>query len=56
MTADQLRDIVVRLRERVPYLRVEELIVTAPQNQSPDANPILTVTMELFGYARGSQP
>jgi hypothetical protein len=56
MTADQLRDIVVRLRERVPYLRVEELIVTAPQNQAPDANPILTVTMELFGYARGSEP
>jgi hypothetical protein len=54
MTADQLKAFIVRLRAFPQYLRTEEMSISAPQMQSPETNPTLTVTLELFGYAQES--
>jgi hypothetical protein len=50
-TSDRLQAFLARLREHPRYLRVDRLNVSAPQLQGADQNPVLTVTMDIAGYA-----
>ena len=52
LSADQLKKFAAGLRGNTGYLRVERLTVTAPQVQQADQNASLTVTMEVYGFAR----
>lgn len=55
-TADRLRSFADRLRAAPRYLRVQQLHVSAPEAQQRDENPVLTVTADVFGYARSAEP
>jgi hypothetical protein len=50
MRLNQLQSVLTGLAGHTRYLRVERLIVVAPQVQSPQENPPLAVTMEVHGY------
>jgi len=50
LTVDQLRRLLERLRENPRLIRLEDLIVDAPQTQTGGENPPLAITMSLFGY------
>jgi hypothetical protein len=52
MSIDQLKDFIARIRAHANYLRVQELNISAPQVQTPDVNPPLTVTVTILGYSR----
>ncbi len=56
LTVDQLRSFAATLRNHQKYLRTERLTVDAPQVQSADQNPALTITLEVFGYSRAGRP
>ena len=47
---NDLQNLLTSMSNHSHYLRVERLIVTAPQTQAPDENPPLAVTMDVFGY------
>jgi hypothetical protein len=47
---NDLQNLLTALSNHSRYLRVERVIVTAPQTQAPDENPPLAVTMDVFGY------
>jgi Type II secretion system (T2SS), protein M subtype b len=49
-TIDQLRAFLSALESHPHLIRVDELIVTAPQSQANDHNPTLTVSMVLLGF------
>jgi len=51
-TAEQLQAFATSLRGHPRYLRVEQLKVTAPQVQSSDENPVLSITLDISGFAR----
>ena len=56
LTVDQLRSFAATLRNHQKYLRTERLTVDAPQVQSADQNPALTITLDVFGYSRAGRP
>lgn len=47
---NDLQSLLTAMSNHSRYLRVERVIVTAPQTQAPDENPPLAVTMDIFGY------
>lgn len=47
---DDLRNLLTAMSAHVRYLRVERLVVTAPQVQVDSENPPLAVTLDVFGY------
>lgn len=49
---NDLQNLLTSMSNHARYLRVERVIVTAPQTQVPDENPPLAVTMDVFGYQR----
>lgn len=54
---DQLQDLFNRLAQHGRLLRVEQLTVVAPQMQTPDENPPLAISMDVYGYAlAGEKP
>ena len=54
LSVDQLKQFMDALRANAGYLRVERLTITAPQVQRADQNASLTVTMEVYGFARAA--
>lgn len=50
MRVNQLQSLMSALNRHTRYLRVERLSVVAPQAQSPDENPPLAVTMDVYAY------
>jgi hypothetical protein len=52
---NDLQNLLTSMSNHSHYLRVERLIVTAPQTQAPDENPPLAVTMDVFGYQHGDR-
>lgn len=52
MTALQLKLFSSGIRTAPHFLRIERLIITAPQVQGPDQNPDLAVTFDVFGFAQ----
>lgn len=52
---NDLQNLLTSMSNHSRYLRVERLIVTAPQTQAPDENPPLAVTMDVFGYQLSDQ-
>jgi Tfp pilus assembly protein PilO len=49
-TIDQLSHFLALLESHPRLIRVEELIITAPQSQLPDNNPTLTATLVMSGF------
>lgn len=47
---NDLQNLLTAMSAHSRYMRVERLVVTAPQTQSPDENPPLAVTMDVYGY------
>ncbi|HEY7641631.1 MAG TPA: type II secretion system protein GspM [Steroidobacteraceae bacterium] len=47
---NDLQNLLTAMGSHARYLRVERLVVTAPQTQVPDENPPLAVTMDVYGY------
>jgi hypothetical protein len=56
MTTSQIKTVIARLRGHGRYLRTELVSVYVPQVQSPEGDPPLTLTLEVFGYARKEVP
>ena len=54
-TSDQLETFVAKVRQHPRYLRAQRLSITAPQMQSREQNPVLTITMDIAGYS-GATP
>lgn len=52
MSIDQLRQLLASLRAHPRYLRIEQLSVIAPQEQSATSNPILSIILAIRGYSR----
>ena len=50
-SADRLKVFLVKLREQPRYLRVDRINITSPQAQSGDQNPVLTINMDIAGFA-----
>jgi len=50
-TADRLRSFVEHIRSAPRYLRVERLHIGAPQAQRTEGNPVVSVALEIAGYA-----
>lgn len=50
LRVDQLRQFIESLGRHPRYLRIDRLVVAAPQSQSPDENPPLAVTMDILGF------
>lgn len=50
MRINQLQSLLSTLNRHARYLRVERLIVVAPQAQALDENPPLAVTMDVYGF------
>lgn len=50
MRMNDLQHLLTSMTGHSRYLRVERLIVTAPQTQAPEENPPLAVTMDVYGY------
>jgi hypothetical protein len=50
-SAERLKVFLAKLREQPHYLRVDRLNVSAPQAQSSDQNPVLTINMDIAGFA-----
>jgi hypothetical protein len=50
MRMNDLQNLLTAMSAHSRYLRVERLVVTAPQMQVPDQNPPLAVTMDVYGY------
>jgi hypothetical protein len=51
MTIDQLRAFLMQTERLAHFVRIEQLVVSAPPNQTPQTNPPLVVTMDIFGFA-----
>lgn len=49
LTVDQLKTFTESIARHPRYLRIEKLSILAPSMQVPDQNPMLTVTMDVFG-------
>jgi Tfp pilus assembly protein PilO len=49
-TIDQLSHFLKLLESHPRLIRVDELVITAPQSQLPDHNPTLTVTLVMLGF------
>jgi hypothetical protein len=47
---DDLRNLLTAMSAHARYLRVDRLVVTAPQVQMDSENPALAVTLDVFGY------
>lgn len=47
---DDLRNLLTAMSAHARYLRVDRLVVTAPQVQMDSENPPLAVTLDVFGY------
>jgi hypothetical protein len=47
---NDLQSLLAAMSNHSRYLRVERLVVTAPQTQVPDENPPFAVTMDVYGY------
>jgi hypothetical protein len=52
MSVDQMKEFFEKVRAHPQYLRVQRLSVSAPQSQSQNMNPVLSVTMDIAGYSR----
>jgi hypothetical protein len=52
MTAEQLKRFSAALRAAPHFLRVERFAASAPQTQSPNENPPVNVTLDIYGYSR----
>jgi len=50
MTIDQLREFLLQADALAHFVRIERLLVNTPPQQSPQENPMLTVTMDVFGF------
>lgn len=50
LTIDQLRTFMSLIESHARLIRVEELIITAPQSQQREHNPTLNVTIVLLGF------
>jgi len=50
MRMNDLQNVLAAMNAHSRYLRVERLVVTAPQMQVPEQNPPLAVTMDVYGY------
>lgn len=50
MRVDQLQRLLTSIANHPRYLRVEQATIVAPQSQSPEENPPLAVTLEIYGY------
>jgi hypothetical protein len=47
---NDLQSLLAAMSNHARYLRVERMVVTAPQTQVPDENPPLAVTMDVYAY------
>lgn len=56
MRMNDLQSLLTSMGNHSRYLRVERLIVTAPQTQAPQENPPLAVTMDVYGYQLSNEP
>ncbi len=54
VTIDQLQMLLERVRVHAHLLVLDNLIVTAPQNQSPEQNASLNVQLEVWGFIRSA--
>jgi hypothetical protein len=52
---NDLQSLLAAMSSHARYLRVERLVVTAPQTQVPDANPPLAVTLDVYAYQLADQ-
>jgi len=50
VTIDQLSDLLARCRQHPRFLKIENLVVQAPDAQVVDANPLLSVQAEISGF------
>lgn len=50
MSIDQLQQFLSAIRGHPRLIRVDGIAISAPQVQSREQNPLLTVSMDLFGY------
>jgi hypothetical protein len=51
MSIDQLRGFLGQVNSLSRFVRIERLSITAPPMQSPQENPTLNVTFDVFGFA-----
>lgn len=56
MRIDQLRSLLAAVVAHQRYLRLEQVTIVAPQNQLPEENPPLAVTLEIYGYELQGAP
>ena len=50
MRMNDLQNLLTAMSAHSRYLRVERLVVTAPQMQVPDQNPAIQSTMDVYGF------
>lgn len=55
MQVDQLREFMLQLDRLTRLVRLEHLVVHAPTGQAPQENPVLTVTMDIVGFAPATE-
>jgi hypothetical protein len=53
---DQLKTLLTSMKSHKPYLRVEQLHVSAPQAQSSTSNSALNVSLDVFAYGAQLDP
>lgn len=53
---NQLQDLLNRISQHPRLIRVDQLTVVAPQMQSPEDNPPLAVSMDIYAYALTPDP
>jgi len=53
---NQLQDLLNRISQHPRLIRVDLLTVVAPQMQSPEDNPPLAVSMDIYAYALTPDP
>lgn len=51
MTIEQLREFLHQVEGLGHFVRIEHLVVVAPPLQTSQENPLLTVTLDVFGFA-----
>jgi hypothetical protein len=50
LTIDQLTESLARLHSHAQLLRIESLTIQAPDYQTPDSNPTLSIQAEIVGF------
>lgn len=56
LSIDQLKNVLTALNSHSPYLRVDQLHVSAPQMQPKDSNARLSVSLDVLSYSAQLDP